>query len=110
MIDKTTHVIIEQRHIINKTMSGKNLIILTVGPVSPESQKVNPDNIKLKLKIQNLIWSAFVLFFMHAVRMAAMLYKIRYRGIQAKNNMVYQPSVSSLRNKNSMLKIIEKQI
>ena len=47
---------------------------------------------------------------MHAVRMAAMLYKIRYRGIQAKNNMVYQPSVSSLRNKNSMLKIIEKQI
>lgn len=47
---------------------------------------------------------------MHAVRMAAMLYKIRYRGIQAINNMVYQPSVSSLRNKNSMLKIIEKQI
>lgn len=55
MIDKTTHVIIEQRHIIIKTMSGKNLIILTVGPVSPKSQKVNPDNIKLKLKIQNLI-------------------------------------------------------
>ena len=104
MIDKIVHTTKEEKHIINRILSGKNLMILAVGPTSPKSQNVNPDNIKLKFKHQNLILSPFVLFLMHAVSILETLYKHKYTGIKKKIKIVSHPNVINLNNINSMLK------